>query len=598
MSIMPEKSSQERKFVQSKDSPNPAADAFMESHEKLKRVLHGQRDDNLVTFPSPELFDPERESTIRFLAMESRETSQWKTIYQSKMLLYNISEQDILDELRFLDKTATKNISVAFAPSKSRPTLLAVPEDVVIYCWPYHAEAPDGAVSLSYNSIKVDPIVAIVTIFGAVWLITSLLLVGWRFYSGSWYFVKAIPFILLPLLGLLKGLTHLRVSRSGLILQSASGKSNLRSKMLPWTQIKRAYVSLPKDCRTPLAGKLILELTNGHRDIALKKIASAAQWRKLVEAMSRYIDVSELDPCLLDGINQGTTRDPSYTKLWLDALTAPPRRERLQPLSPGVELQKGQYRIEKLLGSGGQGSAYLAVNKHEKVVLKEYILPVYVDVKVRRQALEDFEHESRILGSLHHKGIVGNLGSFIEDHRAYLVLEYVPGRNLRQLVEENGALSERDSVKFGIEMCDILSYLHGQTPPVVHQDFTPDNLLVSQDGSLKLIDFMVAKQCVPESCSSTIVGKRHFMPPEQFRGKATPRSDIYALGCSLYFMLTGCEPEPMSSSHPTLQNNNVSGEMNKIVERATMLDQHQRYQDATSVSQDLHALMADEQLSA
>jgi serine/threonine protein kinase len=194
--------------------------------------------------------------------------------------------------------------------------------------------------------------------------------------------------------------------------------------------------------------------------------------------------------------------------------------------------------------------------------------------------------------SLNHPGIVKTRGSFVEDHRAYLVLEYVAGKSLKDIVESNGPLSERDCVSFGLEMCDILHYLHSQSPPVVHRDFTPDNLLLSEDGSLKLIDFMVAKQTEAESSTNAVVGKHHYMPPEQVRGKSTTRSDIYALGCTLHFILTGCKPEPMSTSHPTLQNEKVSGIMTTIVERSTTLDEKLRYQNVLDVKDDLNRLLA------
>jgi serine/threonine-protein kinase len=134
-------------------------------------------------------------------------------------------------------------------------------------------------------------------------------------------------------------------------------------------------------------------------------------------------------------------------------------------------------------------------------------------------------------------------------------------------------------------MCDILQYLHSQTPPIVHQDFTPDNLLVSENGKLKLIDFMVAKQESVDTSTSTVVGKHHYMPPEQFRGKSTTQSDIYALGATLYFMLTGQDPEPMSQLH-------VSGSLDPIISRATALDTAQRYASAQEVKADLQQLLA------
>jgi serine/threonine protein kinase len=424
-------------------------------------------------------------------------------------------------------------------------------------------------------------------------------MLGVHNFGGIWYLFKLIPFIILPALGLLKGLTHIRLAREGVVLQSIAGKSTLKAKTFQWHEIKRVYVQPARNEQDVLSSKLVIETSRGKCKIALKKIASASQWRKLVAGLSERVAVCDLNPALLDGLSREISGDPTYTKIWLEALTAAPHRERLQPLNPGTELQKGLYKIQSLLGSGGQGSAYLAStrNEHgvlENIVLKEYILPVYVDVKVKRQALEDFEHESKIMRSLNHPGIVKTRGSFVEDHRAYLILEYVDGKSLKQLVDERGPLPEKDCIRFGMEMCDILHYLHAQMPPVVHRDFTPDNLLVSQGQSLKLIDFMVARQSEIEAASSSVVGKHHYMPPEQFRGRSTTKSDIYALGCTLHLILTGCKPEPMSTSHPTLHNEHVSGGMTSIVEKATALDQNLRYQNVMDLKDDLSILLSSQ----
>jgi tRNA A-37 threonylcarbamoyl transferase component Bud32 len=532
----------------------------------------------------------ERENALDFLAREAKEIPQWKAIYQFKLDEFAISENEVKERMQRMTaaralvtrarRNVMKNNLVRLVPNRSS-------EDVVIYCWPYHAQAEDGSALGKVR--KSDPITTIVTVLASVWLIGTVIALGMHFYT--WTIFKGLPIILLPLLGSLKGTTHIRLNASGIIFESSSGKAILMKKETRWIDIDKIYVDMPKKSKSPLAGALVIRLFGGKKvKIALKKIASAEQWHNLVLAISKYKNVTALDPALLDGLNQGATRDPSYTRLWLDALSAPPKRERLQPLEPGVELQKGNYRIVRLLGTGGQGSAYLAAEGREQVVLKEYILPVYVDVKVKKQALEDFEHEAKILGSLHHKNIVRSLGSFIEDHRAYLILEYVEGKSLKEQVRETGALPQSTCIEYALQMCEILGYLHSLVPAVVHQDFTPDNLLIAPDGSLKLIDFMVAKQTAGETVTGLVVGKHHYMPPEQFRGKATARSDIYAFGCTLHYMLTGSEPEPMSTSHPILVNENVAGELNSIVEKATMLHQEQRYYSAGEISDDLKAL--------
>jgi serine/threonine-protein kinase len=300
--------------------------------------------------------------------------------------------------------------------------------------------------------------------------------------------------------------------------------------------------------------------------------------------------VTDVDPGLFDSLNINQ-HDPSYTQLWLDALLAPPRREKLQALSAGTSLKKGEYQLERKLGSGGQGSAYLARTRDgASVVLKESILPLYVDNKVRRQALESFEHEASILRGLKHPNIVTLLDCFIEDHRGYLVLEHIDGLNLRQYIAKNGPLDVEMVRSLAITMCDVLSYLHQASPPVVHRDFTPDNLMLRADGSLKLIDFMVAQQQNTDTVTATVVGKQAYLPPEQFRGKATTQSDIYALGCTLNYLLTGHDPVPLLPSHPIIERDEIDGALDEIVATCTTLELDKRYPSAQAVGQALKQL--------
>lgn len=195
---------------------------------------------------------------------------------------------------------------------------------------------------------------------------------------------------------------------------------------------------------------------------------------------------------------------------------------------------------------------------------------------MRRKALEHFENEASMLQNLSSPLIVKLIDFFLEDHRGYLVLEYIDGDNLRVNVAKNGAIAERKVIQYGLAMCEVLAYLHHQSPPIIHRDFTPDNLILSSTDNIKLIDFMVAQQNTDTS-TGTVVGKHAYLPPEQFRGKATLQSDIFALGCTLYFLLTGEDPEPLTTSNPILINDTVSGGMDSIVAKATALDPAQRY---------------------
>jgi serine/threonine protein kinase, bacterial len=281
--------------------------------------------------------------------------------------------------------------------------------------------------------------------------------------------------------------------------------------------------------------------------------------------------------------------DHSYTELWMKALSAPPKREKLKPLSTGAHLREGRYEIDSALGVGGQGTAYLAydiADNRSTVVLKEFILPVYVDIMVRKQALDKFEKEAKILKQLDHDQIVKLVDFFVEDHRGYLVLEHIDGGSLRQLVEKSGKISESRARELAMQMCEILKYLHGLSPPVVHRDFTPDNLILRKDGKLKLVDFNVAQQ-TESTATGTVVGKHAYLPPEQFRGLPTTHSDIYAMGATLYYLVTGEDPEPISEAHPRQMEPSISEDFDRIVGQSTHIDAKLRYQSAEEFAADL-----------
>lgn len=288
-------------------------------------------------------------------------------------------------------------------------------------------------------------------------------------------------------------------------------------------------------------------------------------------------------------------KEKTYTELWSKSLLNSPDRLRLSVLPPDVRLQDGRYRVVKQLGAGGQGTAYLAEDTRESclIVLKEYILPDSNNIQDKRRAITRLEDESRLLAKLTHNQIVKAIDVFLEDHRAYLVLEHIDGPPLKNLIAENGAMDQKQAIELALQMCSVLEYLHGLTPPMVHQDFTPDNLLLTDSHVLKLVDFNVARE-KQSTKTALVVGKHAYMPPEQFKGKACPQSDIYAMGATLQYLLTGSEPEPLSCCHPA-QKAAVSEELDRIVAKATELDLSDRYKSVSEMREDLERLKIGEE---
>lgn len=243
-----------------------------------------------------------------------------------------------------------------------------------------------------------------------------------------------------------------------------------------------------------------------------------------------------------------STNAPTYTQLWLDDLQSF-KRKRTEALDASTSLQEGKYVIRNKMTSGGQAQIYIAddIEHGRMVVLKEFVLPVSAGSEVRNRSFKNVKTEAILLSQLEHPGIVHLFDHFVEDHRAYLVLEYIEGDSIRQSVSNGSVVRGEDLKNYIIQLCEILVYLHESTPPLVHRDFTPANLVFTASKRIKLIDFNVAHH-MESNTTKTVVGKHCYMAPEQFKGKPCPQSDLYSLGCTLYFMVMGKDPVPLSQS--------------------------------------------------
>lgn len=252
--------------------------------------------------------------------------------------------------------------------------------------------------------------------------------------------------------------------------------------------------------------------------------------------------------------------------------------------APTVEIGLDSVRA----GSAGFQPTSGAIDTTRAVVLKEFVLPVRGGREIKKRAIHNIQREANLLKLFDHKNIVGYRDLFIEGSRAYLVMERIFGETLRRKVESSGKFSAQQVVDLSRQMCVLLEFLHGCDPPVIHRDFTPENLMLTEDGQLKLIDFNVAHR-LESSSTRTVVGKHAYVPPEQFRGKPTAQSDIYALGATMYFLLTGEDPEPITRSDLT-NDPTVPPELALLVMKATEPNASDRFCTAKEVLVALDAI--------
>ncbi|MBU6451588.1 MAG: serine/threonine protein kinase [Cyanobacteria bacterium REEB67] len=277
----------------------------------------------------------------------------------------------------------------------------------------------------------------------------------------------------------------------------------------------------------------------------------------------------------------------SYTKMWEEELGNRYTATAFMPLTPGTRLLDGQLKIIRQLTFGGWSAVYLCQESNTRLkVLKESVLPPTVGANMKEKAEAMFLKEAVLLMKLSHPNIVKVHEHFVEEGRHYMLLDYINGQNMRQLVKTGGALHEFDVLNWAFTLTDILAYLHEQTPPLIHRDLSPDNIVIDSDGNLMLIDFGAANELLG-TATGTLVGKQCYISPEQFRGKAQASSDLYSLGATLHYLLTASDPEALSSSSPRELVPSVSLEMDKLVRDLTAIDVNDRPKSAREVKEHL-----------
>lgn len=269
------------------------------------------------------------------------------------------------------------------------------------------------------------------------------------------------------------------------------------------------------------------------------------------------------------------------------------------PLDTGVILNQ-RYRILSILGQGGMGAVYHAIdlNLGVDVALKENL---YLSEEFARQ----FKREAVMLATLKHPNLTRVTDHFeIKNQGQYLVMDYVDGEDLRSRMDRSGVLSDTEAVSIGATICDALDYLHSRQPAIIHRDLKPGNIRIAVDGRISLVDFGLAK--VDMGTQETTTGARAmtpgYSPPEQYgQARTDPRSDIYSLGATLYAALCGCIPEDSLSrvtgyarlASLRKHNPRVSKKLAAVIEKAMDTHPENRYQTALEMKKALLASIGE-----
>lgn len=277
------------------------------------------------------------------------------------------------------------------------------------------------------------------------------------------------------------------------------------------------------------------------------------------------------------------------------------------PLKAG-EVLRSRYKIRRIIGQGGMGSIYLADDlrlEGRECALKEVEHDRTLPTDMARQARDQFFREATVLARLDHPNLPKVSDFFSIGGRDYLVMDYVPGKDLRTLMLEarqsGSFLAENEVMAWAKQLTDALIYLHSQKPPILHRDIKPSNLKLTPSGLLKLVDFGLVKILASDEMTITILqgrGTALYTPLEQYGGDAghtDARSDIYAFGSTLYHLLTNQPPvdarerflHPENLLPPRQINPNLSSRIERAILWAMNLHPDERPQDMDSFRQAL-----------
>lgn len=252
----------------------------------------------------------------------------------------------------------------------------------------------------------------------------------------------------------------------------------------------------------------------------------------------------------------------------------------------GNTLFDDRYRILRVLGRGGMGTVYLAEN------CKLGTLWAIKHIPKSSHASLDRTVEPNILKRLCHPALPRIFDIVEEEDSLYIIVDYIEGTPLNLLLERNGRFPEATVLEWARQICQVLAYLHGQKPnPIIYRDMKPSNVILTPEGSLKLIDFGIAREHKASSESDTIyIGTRGYAAPEQYgAGQSNAATDIYSLGVMLYQLLTGKSPnEPPYELKPVrVYDAALSEEIERILLKCTRPDPLQRYRSVDELQADI-----------
>lgn len=255
-------------------------------------------------------------------------------------------------------------------------------------------------------------------------------------------------------------------------------------------------------------------------------------------------------------------------------------------------LVDGKYKILSEIGHGGMSVVYMAINEkaNKTWAIKEVRKDGKMDFNTVRQGLMA---EIETLKKLKHPNLPSIIDVIEDDDSFIIVMDYIEGRSLDKIIEENGAQPEAYVVEWAKQLCDVFGYLHSRTPPIIYRDMKPANVMLKPDGNIMVIDFGTAKNYEIDLGETTGIGTIGYAAPEQYigsgLGRTDARTDIYCLGITMYHLLTNIDPCKNLISDKSIRavNPALSHGLDAIIQKCTQYQPADRYQSCAELMYDL-----------
>lgn len=249
----------------------------------------------------------------------------------------------------------------------------------------------------------------------------------------------------------------------------------------------------------------------------------------------------------------------------------------------------GKYEILKEIGRGGMSIVYLAMDKrlNKQWAVKE--IRKKGSGKNDEVVVNSLLAEANLMKRLDHPALPRIVDIIDNGVTIYVVMDYIEGESLDKILNEYGAQPEEMVIIWAKQLCDALSYLHSQKPPIIYRDMKPANIMLKPEGNIKIIDFGIAREYKEQNLAdTTVLGTKGYAPPEQYSGQTDPRSDIFALGMTMHHLLTGVDPRAGEAYAPVRQwNPELSEGIEVIIDKCVQPAAENRYQSCADLLYDL-----------